>query len=266
MRGIILAAGAGRRLGGIIGPLPKCLVPLGATTLLERQLQELRRHNISPVTVVAGYRHDAVELVCGRDVEIVYNPDYASTNSLYSFWLARNLLTDGFVVLNSDVLFHPLLLTRLLASSSEDARLMAPRQAGTCYSDEEMKVHVRDGRVIEIDKALPDLRTDGENVGIAKFGAEGAAVLVDEVDRLIADGAARAWLPRAFAAFAARRSLHVIETAGQPWIEIDFPEDYARACREILPAIDDTDIYVRRGTRVAASAVTAIFGRMCHRV
>jgi choline kinase len=79
---------------------------------------------------------------------------------------------------------------------------------------------------------------DGENVGIAKFGAEGARVVVEEMDALIADGDHKAWVPRAFKAFAGRRPLHVIGTRGFPWTEIDFPEDYRVAVEVVLPEIE----------------------------
>ena len=45
--------------------------------------------------------------------------------------------------------------------------------------------------------------------------------------------------PRAFAAFAAERPLYAIGTRGYPWTEIDFPEDYQRALRDILPQIEN---------------------------
>jgi NDP-sugar pyrophosphorylase family protein len=49
----------------------------------------------------------------------------------------------------------------------------------------------------------------------------------------------REWAPRAFAAFAAERPLQAIGTRGYPWIEIDFPEDYRRAIREVLPLVEN---------------------------
>jgi L-glutamine-phosphate cytidylyltransferase len=263
-RAVILAAGSGSRLRPVIGPYPKCLARVGDRSLLERQLDTLRDHGVDAITVVVGYRKDAIEPVCGRDVHLVYNPDYATTNSLYSLWCARDLLSDGFVVLNSDVLFHPHLLTRLLASSHEDALLMAAREPDVRYSDEEMKVHVRNGCVAAIDKALDDSLADGENLGIAKFGAEGAKVLLAHADALVAAGQVREWLPRAFHAFSQQRPLHVIETAGYPWIEIDFPDDYLRACRETLPAIA-ADAVSTRPPRVSHDTVTT-FGRVFHRV
>jgi L-glutamine-phosphate cytidylyltransferase len=264
MRAVILAAGAGSRLRPVIGPFPKCLAPVGDSTLLERQIDALRDHGIDAITVVVGYRSDAIEHVCGRQVEFVYNHEYAATNSLFSLWLARDLLSEGFVVLNSDVLFHPHLLTRLLTSRHEDALLMARRDAGVRYSDEEMKVHVRDGCVAAIDKGLSDALADGENVGIAKFGEAGAATLVAHADAIVRRGAVREWLPRAFHSFSQERPLHVIETSGYPWIEIDFPEDYARACADVLPAIT-ANVPAARSPRVA-DAVTSTFGRVFHRV
>ena len=140
------------------------------------------------------------------------------------------------MVLNCDVLFHDQLLADLLTARDEDALLIAAA-GDQVYTDEEMKVRLHDGRVVDIAKTLPREHCDGENVGIAKFGAAGAPVLVDELSRALADGGRRDWLPRAFAGFAQRRPLHVVETRGLPWIEIDSPEDYWRACTDVLPAI-----------------------------
>jgi choline kinase len=109
------------------------------------------------------------------------------------------------------------------------------------YSDEEMKVRIRAGRIAAISKSIDPAEADGENIGVGKFGRSGAAVLVEEMNRLVADGAVREWLPAAFGAFCLRRPLWAVESRGYPWIEIDFPEDYWRACGEILPAIDALD-------------------------
>ena len=98
-----------------------------------------------------------------------------------------------------------------------------------------MKVCVRDGRVTDISKAMDPASADGENVGIVKFGPEGARPLVEEMDALVATGTCADWAPRAFREFAQKQPLHAVATRGLPWIEIDFPEDYSRAVNEILP-------------------------------
>src|SRR5205085_1892158 len=104
--------------------------------------------------------------------------------------------------------------------------------------DEEMKVVVRDGCVAEITKKMDGRDADGENVGVVKFGAEGARRLIEKLDALVAAGAERDWAPRAFREFALERPLHAVSTRGLPWIEIDYPADYCRAVDEVLPLID----------------------------
>lgn len=238
MTAVILAAGRGHRLSAITGAAPKCLADLGGRSLLRRQLDLLRDAGLSTITVVTGYDAAAVERAGGNRVRFVHNPRYAVTNSLYSLWLTRDLLRDGLLVLNCDVLCHSQILADLLTCRHEDALLYAPQLPGQVFGEEEMKVVVRKGRVVTLGKDLDSTTADGENVGIARFGAEGTRVLVDELSRLVAEGAERAWLPAAFAAFAARRPLFAVPTRGYPWIEIDSPDDYWRACNEVLPAVE----------------------------
>jgi choline kinase len=239
MRGIILAAGRGSRLNGTAKEAPKCLVEVGGTTLVERQIAALRRAGIHDITVVVGCQADRVRRACGHQVTYVENAQYAQTNSMYSLWLARPLLYEGFVVLNCDVVFHPVLLGDLLTARHEIALLLAYREADQpAFGDEEMKVKVRCGRVVDMSKAMDPADADGENLGIVKFGPAGAAALVDIMDRLIDGGGVRDWAPRAFAEFAKTTPLHAIGTRGLPWIEIDFPEDYQRAIRDVLPRIE----------------------------
>ncbi|HJZ74198.1 MAG TPA: phosphocholine cytidylyltransferase family protein [Vicinamibacterales bacterium] len=265
MRAVILAAGRGGRLRDVTGDRPKCLARIGDRMLIERQIRSLRACGIEAITVVAGYRAADVRRSCGAGVDVLVNARHASTNSLYSLWLARDLLRDGFVVLNCDVLFPDQMLRDLLSSRDEDALLMAaPR--GQEYGEEEMKVRVRRGCVVDMSKDLDPAETDGENVGIAKFGAAGACLLVEEAEALVDAGALREWLPRAFAAFARKRPLYVVETRGYPWIEIDFPEDYWRACADVLPAIADFDATADRRRASLGPARATASGRTLHHV
>ena len=187
--------------------------------------------------MVVGCAAPTVRQSC-PGVTFVENSRFAQTNSLYSLWLSRTHLADGFVVMNCDVLVHPQLLVDLLTARHEDALLLAYRDEDTAYGDEEMKVTVRCGRVTDISKTMDPAQADGENLGIVKFGAAGARLLIEEMDRLVAAGDHRAWVPRAFKEFAKRRPLHAIGTRGFPWTEIDFPEDYRRAVDVILPRIE----------------------------
>ena len=247
MKGVILAAGKGSRLNGTAGDKPKCLVEAGGVTLIERQIRTLRAAGIKDVVVVLGCQADRVRAACGSTVAYVENSRFAETNSLYSLWTARALLYEGFVVLNCDVLFHPALLDDLLATHHDAALLIEYRQPGQApYGDEEMKVRVRNGRVVDMSKTMDPAEADGENLGIVKFGSASAPDLIGIMDGIVSAGRTREWAPRAFAEFARQRPLHALGTRGYPWIEIDFPEDYQRAIRDVLPALEDAPAAARR--------------------
>jgi choline kinase len=237
--GVILAAGSGTRLNGSDIVRPKCLAPFNGAPLLELQLRALHTCGIRRVVVVVGFEAGRVRGACATGVTFVENERFAETNSLYSLWLARAHLTGGFVVLNCDVLFHPAMLVDLLTARHENALLVSYPQPGDPeFGDEEMKVCVRRGRVVDIRKDLPADQTDGENVGIVKFGARGAGRLVSTLDRIVTSGRLRDWAPYAFGEFARDEPLFAVGTRGLPWTEIDTPDDYRYASSTIFPAIE----------------------------
>jgi len=243
MKAIILAAGKGTRLDGA-AVKPKCLVDVGGSTLLHRQIETLRSLNVTKIVVVVGFGADSIREECDDEIDFVENAKFAETSSLYSLWLAREHLGEGFVVLNSDVLFHPQMLADLLESNHPDALLISDTDTNP-LGDEEMKIKVRDQLVVDISKEIDPLDADGENVGIVKFGAAGAKVLVQYMNGLIASGAKKDWAPRAFLEYARHYPLHALSTGGLPWIEIDFPQDYQRAVSEIFPQIESQLQHVR---------------------
>jgi len=236
MKAIILAAGKGTRLDGA-AVKPKCLVEIGGSTLLHRQIDTLRSLDVKKIVVVIGFGGDSIRQECGEEISFVENIQFAETSSLYSLWLAREHLTDGFVVLNSDVLFHPQMLADLIESDRDDALLISDTDPSP-LGDEEMKVKVKEELVVDISKDIDPLEADGENVGIVKFSASGAKLLLDYMNTIIESGAVKDWAPRAFREFARRHPLHALSTRGLPWIEIDFPEDYQRAVNEVYPKIE----------------------------
>src|SRR5215212_2059493 len=234
MKAIILAAGKGTRLNGL-DLKPKCLFEVGGQTLLARQVEAIGEAGINDVVIVLGFEGERIKRLYEHTASFVINERFEETSSLYSLWLAREHLLDGFVVLNCDVLFHPQLLARLISSPADDALLVD--FANSQLGEEEMKVKVSNGRVVDIRKDMDPAEADGENVGIVKFSAEGAKRLVEEMDSLISRGYERDWAPRAFRQFATRFPLHAISTDNYPWIEIDFPEDYRKAKEEVFPKI-----------------------------
>jgi choline kinase len=231
---IILAAGRGHRLGKLTKHEPKCFLSVGPQTLLEHQLDALAGHGVKDVVVVVGYHGELVKARLNGQARAIVNPRHDSTNSLYSLWLAREHAREGFVLLNADVLFDPEILTRVLASPYPDALAVECRRS---FTAEEMKVELDGHRILAMSKGLEPERSHAENLGVLKFSPQGARVLFDKTEELLAAGAEHEYCPYAFNAIAAERPLHAVPVDGLPWVEIDFAEDLRRAREEVWPAI-----------------------------
>jgi len=214
---------------------------VGARTLLEHQLAALAQHGIERVAVVIGYGGEQVRQAGGSQAEYIVNPRSTVTNSLYSLWLARQLTREGFLLLNADVLFHPELLARLLASPYPDALTV---ERGLTFDDEQMKVQLDGERVVALSKQLDAGRAHAENVGVVKFSAAGACALFAKMEELLAAGAGaeREFCPFAFNALAPHYPLHAVIIDGIPWIEIDFVADLRHARQKVLPSILARDL------------------------
>ena len=97
MQALMLAAGMGRRLGRYTEAMTKCMISVGGRTLLERTVDALKKAGIQKFVMVVGWEADKlVEFVKNNihdmECEFVYNYDYATTNNIYSLWLAREYL------------------------------------------------------------------------------------------------------------------------------------------------------------------------------
>lgn len=232
-KAIILAAGVGSRLRPLTVDRPKCLLEVGGQTLIDHQVDRLRRYGVSDVVVVVGFCADRLRRHLGPHVRYVENERYERTNSLYSLWLARGELVSGALILNSDVLASSLLFERLLQSPAPDAILV---ERGDRFEPEDMKVTLNGPHVIDFGKDLPRERAHAHNVGVAKFSG-GASRLAACLEGLVAAGHENDWVPTAFREFAGHWPLVAVATDGLPWIEIDYVKDLSRARLEIGPAI-----------------------------
>lgn len=232
VQAVILAAGEGLRLADRRGR-PKCLRQVGGVPLVHHQLSALVSVGIRDVVIVVGYEQDQIRAAVGTAARYVVNDRFAETNSMYSFLLAGDEVHDDLIVMNSDVFFHPGLLARLLALDG-DALLY---DSGSGQDAEQMKVQVAQGRLVEMSKIMRSDLVCGENLGMLRLSSTAAEDAVAAARAIAANGGEREWLATAINRIAFDHRIQCLDVAGWPWVEIDFPEDLARARSEVFPRV-----------------------------
>ncbi len=231
MKALLLAAGLGSRLAPITDDRPKALVPVNGKPILIKQIENLRECGVSDIAVVAGYKAEMLErAVHGRfpDVEVLVCPDYASTNNMYSAYLARERLAgSAFLMMNSDVFFDASVLAALLACDAPNAIVT---DIGT-YLEESMKVVEEGGRLVAISKAIPPERALGASIDVYKFSEEAGRAFFDKCAEFIeVRRELKKWSEVALDAILRDVEFRACPLKGR-WFEIDNHDDLAAAER-----------------------------------
>lgn len=182
MRGIIIGAGRGRRLMPTTADAPKCFAEIGGERIIDVILSALRKGGVDPIGFIGGYRIDAVKAAY-PELDFVENPRWAETNILGSLMCAEAWMHDGFVSSYADIVYRADAITKLLASPHPitlvvDTAWRARYQHRSQHppTDGE-KVQSADGRLTRIHRDIDPDAAHGEFIGVAKFTAEGAAML-----------------------------------------------------------------------------------------
>ena len=133
---VLLAAGTGSRLKPLTNDAPKCLSEVSGITILQRLTQALCQHGFKRLVIVVGYLdHRVREFLDERndelEIDFVVNPRYATTNNLYSLWLARLTVDEPCLLLESDVVFDSSLLREMLQPDRMAVSRMRPWMNGT---------------------------------------------------------------------------------------------------------------------------------------
>lgn len=234
MKAIILAAGAGRRLGL---PYPKTMIDIAGTTIIRRQLMALRHGGIESFVIVVGFRQDQLRAhLAGESgtFHFIENPRFTGTNTIYSLYLAREHMGEGFLFANADVLFDHRLIDRLGIGGDISSLAFRRMRCG----DEEVKVVIHDDRVARIGKRLDPGEACGEFLGVAWFSAaQGAALASSLVDIVEREDTADAYFERAVDRLVPECPIRAVDVTDLPCCEIDFPADLDHARCEIAPRL-----------------------------
>lgn len=235
MKAVLCAAGVGKRMNPITVEIPKPLLPIGKKTIIEYMVDSIYSTGIKEVIVVVGYKAEMIKEKLGDHlgdcrITYVYNPDFAVTNNIYSLWLARDLVEDGMIFFNCDIVFSDSILQSLVADGQTDS-LAADFE--TEHVEDALLAWFEDGRLLDIGKKIE--KANSWAMGIYKLSRAASLEYFKTAERLFLEDESNKNI--SFVAplriLAKKIIIGVIPAPKGQWVEIDTPEDYAYAKEKV---------------------------------
>ena len=234
---LLLAAGLGSRLGPVTEALPKCLVPVSGVPILERLVRALDAHDFERLVIVTGYKAETLrdylgERFGGIAIEYLVSPLFETTNNIYSLWLARELIDEPFLLVESDLVFDEPLLAPLLQPGRIAVSRQLPWMSGTTVTLD------GDGNVDAFYPPPPGVYgehcTDADHlmvINICSLARDTWGEVCARLDWHVAAGRTGLFYETVFEEMAAAGSmaLAAVRFPTERWYEIDTPADLEAA-------------------------------------
>ena len=233
---VVLAAGRGVRLKELGTQIPKGFLRLGTRPIIEESIARLRRTGVKRLVIVTGHLEQHYRELAARlgPIELVHNPRYADSGSMYSLYLAREALgAADFLLLESDLIYEDRALDAVASHAARNVLLVS----GPTASGDEVYVEACDGKLVNLSKQRAEIGTlFGELVGITR-------VSPPLFDAMLACAEARfretLRMEYEHALVAAARTVPVdcLLVPDLVWAEIDDARHLDRAARQVYPRI-----------------------------
>ncbi len=238
---LLLAAGLGNRLHPLTQNMPKCLTAVNGVPILEQLVSCLDQHDFKRLVVVTGHFENCIQdflgaQVGGITIDYVYSPLYATTNNIYSLWMAREIIREPFLLIESDLVFDVSLLDDMLYPDRIAIARMQPWMNGSTVTVNRFQ----EVKAFWIGTAGPSDEPMYKTVNIYSFSLSSWHQIKERLDQHISAGRVNDYYETVFEEMVAdgSLSLQTVSFDGKPWYEIDTIEDLAEAEKMFL-----TDLY-----------------------
>lgn len=190
---VILAASRGNALRELTRDRPKVMIKVGGTPVLQRLIDEFKRHKVNEITVVAGYKSETIP---SSGIKVVVNGDYQDTGELVSLACALESFRDDMVILYGDLLFRGYILEDLLQSEGEivvvvdsvltDWQVSGMPDFAYCSSEDDRSIFHQDIELQSISEqqAHDNNTPSGRWIGMLRLRAQGRSWVETAIQEL----------------------------------------------------------------------------------
>lgn len=217
---------------------PKPMITVNNVTIISNLVQHLISSKIQHIVVIIGYKAEKLKEHLHHFNQVVTltfieNPIYDQTNNIYSLWLAKEYLKNGFYLFEADVFLEEAILTEFLKTNKDDIMLVdhySPVMNGTVVAlDEQKKVT---GMYLKVDQHQNFVFADKyKTVNFYKISKELAqSFFIEKLDYHIAHQDTGSYYELIIKeAIENGKDFFALETGDRKWFEIDTKEDLDQA-------------------------------------
>ena len=206
--------------------------------ILERLISSLKQHGFKRLVVVTGHLEDCIrEFLENRKgnmtIEYVFSPLYQTTNNIYSLWMAREVINEPFLLIESDLVFDPSLLTDMLYPDKIAVARMQPWMNGSTVTVNQFnKVDAFHSDAAHSSK---DIRY--KTVNIYSLSLSSWYRVVEKLNQYILADKVNDYYEAVFAQLVTEKhlSFQAVFFDDKPWYEIDTMEDLSIAEKMFFP-------------------------------
>ena len=239
---IILAAGMGVRLKEQGKLMPKGCMRLGEKTIVEESVLRLLAVGIERIIIVTGHLAEQYEPLRDRypqAVQLVHNPHFADSGSMYSLYCAGHCVDEDFLLLESDLVYERRALTACLESPSDNVVLLS----ALSKSSDEVFVETRAGELVAMSKNRDHLGDEilGALVGICKISRSLFSVMLSTAEQRFLTTRHMDYETDCLVAAARDMPIPCSVVEDLMWCEIDDETHLTRARNLIYPFVQKGD-------------------------
>ena len=236
-----MAAGLGSRFGRMTETMPKGFIEVSGQSMVIRSIETLLACGIKRIIIGTGYKKEAYEALHDKypQIECVFSPRYAETNSMYTLWNCREAIgDDDFILLESDIIYSQNAITELLENEHPNIMLITPI---TKFQDQYYVEYDKEAILTRCSTDKSTIDTKGELVGIHKLSSDFYLQMCEAYAKIEVEKPKLGYEYQLLWMSQNGNPVYVLNSSDVEWYEIDDEEDLKYAERHVVENLNKTE-------------------------
>ncbi len=237
MKALICAAGDSKRMGELTKNIPKPLLPLANSTIIENIIKAIATPPINEIIILTGYLEEQIKNKIGDNfngikISYVRNDLFSITNNMYSLLLAKDKINEDIIFISGDVFLKKETYRNFIQNSNPNSILI---DNNPCYfvDEDPVKVTIENNRITAIDKKLSLFQTKGVAPGLYRMSHEVFHEFFNIAEYLIEKGFVNYGYIEPIKILIKKYNFIPHLIGNESWFDIDTIEEYKTIKREI---------------------------------